>query len=298
MIRKKVKFLLSGILAAVLVVTAFPLSARAEEESTESGETSTEISYEALMSEAKDHWSFDTLASDTGSLTEGVLNGEHIEIADSGIPLFGNVLRFGEGSGSYMRLENYINTGEGNTSFSLWYKCDKQTLDDTVVLLQHEDPGRIILSLETSYKYQTFLNGTKAASNADVLLGEWQHITVVFNQTDRKVYYYVNGNPVEEAALGSDYKGGNLTLRLGAHKSGGNQMHGDIDEFCVFDRALTAEEAKVLYEEKGKLLNATTPILETKDHWSFDTDTLDSSNNKIASDMGIGTSGTLVGSNV
>lgn len=50
-----------------------------------------------------------------------------------------------------------------------------------------------------------------------------------------------------------------LPLRLGAHKTEGNTdphpMRGDVDEFCVYNKVLTDEEAKALYNEKAEELN-------------------------------------------
>ena len=46
-----------------------------------------------------------------------------------------------------------------------------------------------------------------------------------------------------------------LSLRLGAHKTAGNTdphpMRGDVDEFYVYEKALTADEAKAIYEDKA-----------------------------------------------
>lgn len=151
------KSLLSGILAAALFFTAVPISVKAEEENPELGETTVKISYETLMSEAKDYWSFDTLTSNKG--TTGTLNGNNVSIAESGIPVFGKVLRFGAGTDNCMRLENYINTGADSTSFSLWYRYDTTITGDSqnasAVLLQHEGSGRSILNLKSNGQYHT-----------------------------------------------------------------------------------------------------------------------------------------------
>lgn len=211
----------------------------------------------------KNYWSFDTydgvnVTSDAGAEeATGVLNGNNISIADSGSPVFGNVLRFGSGTDNFMKLTSYLNTGGQNTSFSMWYRYDTTITGDkntSAVLLQHEGDGRIILDLNFDGRYHTYLNATNCYSNGSVTKGGWQHITVTFDQTAKKVCYYINGELDREQALGDSVVDQVLHLRLGAHKNDGaddpHPMRGDIDEFYVFEKALTAGEAEAVYNEK------------------------------------------------
>ena len=258
MMRRKMKSLLSGLMAAVLMFTALPANVRAEEGNPELGQT--ESSYEVSASDIRDHWSFDTLTSDAGDESTGVLSGNNVSIADSGSAVFGKVLRFGAGTDNFMKLENYINTGADATSFSLWYRYDTEITGDSAsasaVLLQHEGTGRSVLTLRANGQYHTYLNGTDAISNGTVAKGDWQHITVVFDQTAKKVSYYINGELDSTKDLGSNVVNSMLNLRLGAHKNAGSTdphpMRGDVDEFYVFEKALSAEEAKAIYEDKAR----------------------------------------------
>ena len=223
------------------------------------------LGYDAIPTDnIKDHWSFDSLTSDAGSNSTGVLNG-NVSIADSGSKVFGNVLRFGTGADNFMKLADYINTGANDTSFSMWYRYDESIAGaetgKSTVLLQHEDkdsnnPGRSVLTLEASGKYKAYLNGNNnAISDGTVAKGDWQHITVTFNQTTKKVCFYINGELDSEKDLGNTVTNAVLSLRLGAHKKAGNldphPMRGDVDEFYVFDKVLTAGEARAVYEEKA-----------------------------------------------
>ena len=252
MIRKKMKTLISGILAMVLAFTAIPLNVQAEE---------VNLALEENVSGIKDHWSFDSLTSDAGSKSTGALSG-NVSIVDSESPIFGKVLRFGAGTDNFMKLENYINTGANSTSFSMWYRYDTEITGDTAgksaVLLQHEGSGRSILTLKSNGQYHTYLNATDVVSEGTVSKGDWQHITVVFDQTAKKVSYYINGELDSTKDLGSSVVNSMLNLRLGAHKNAGSTdphpMRGDVDEFYVFEKALTAEEAKTIYEEKAAAL--------------------------------------------
>ncbi len=223
----------------------------------------------------KDHWSFEagattsgnqtTVASDEGEKSSGVLNG--ITIEDTGNAVFGKALKFGDGVDKYMGLEDYINTGTGSTSFSMWYKYDTSITEEdaktSAILLQHEDKngktGRTVLSLSADGKYDTFLNAKEAPTEQSVVKGDWQHITVVFDQSAKKVKYYINGElEGTEKNLGSTVTDEKLPLRVGAHKNKGSKdphpMRGFVDEFYVYNRALDAEEAKSLYADKAAAL--------------------------------------------
>ena len=205
----------------------------------------------------KDHWSFDSLQSDQGDKTTATLHG--IELVDSKDPVFGKVLRFGSGTDKYLRLENYINTGKGSTSFSMWYRYDTTITGDgadkSAVLLQHEGNGRSLLTLQADGKYNTYINAQNVLSKKSVQKGDWQHVTVVFNQDKNEVTYYVNGEFDSTQSLGANKVDQKLSLRLGAHKNAENTdphpMRGDVDEFYVYEKALTADEAKAIYEDKA-----------------------------------------------
>ena len=210
----------------------------------------------------KDHWSFEgdtPLVSTVQDGATATLQGEHVSVVDSGNPVFGKVLRFGEGTDNYMRLENYINTGSGSTSFSMWYRYDTSITGDVAaapaVLLQHEGSGRSLLTLQADGKYNTYINGQDVTSTSSVTKGGWQHITVTFDQDAKKVKYYINGELDSQQDLGGTAVNQVLTLRLGAHKTANttnpHPMRGDVDEFYVYNKALTDDEAKAIYEDKA-----------------------------------------------
>ena len=93
------------------------------------------------------------------------------------------------------------------------------------VLLQHEGNGRSILTLQGDGKYNTFLNGQNVTSKKSVAKGQWQHITVTFDQNAKKVKYYINGELDREQDLGNTVVNEKLALRLGAHKNREVQIH-------------------------------------------------------------------------
>ena len=210
----------------------------------------------------KDHWSFDSLVSDQGDRTTATLQGDGVQLTDSGNPVFGQVLRFGAGVDNFMKLEDYINTGAGATSFSMWYRYDTTITGDdsaaSTVMLQHEGNGRSVLTLRGDGKYHTYVNGTDVVSQCSVVKGGWEHITITIDQDSRQVKFYINGELDSQQALTENAIDQVLTLRLGAHKTAGNKnphpMRGDVDEFYVYNRVLTDEEAWAVYADKGTQL--------------------------------------------
>ena len=121
--------------------------------------------------------------------------------------------------------------------------------------MQHEDKGRSLLTLQANGQYNTYINARNVLSKKSVQKGDWQHVTVVFDQDKNEVTYYINGELDSTQSLGTDKVNQKLTLRLGAHKIDGNKdphpMRGDVDEFYVYEKALTADEAKAIYEDKA-----------------------------------------------
>lgn len=241
--KKILKMTLCSIMSAVMLTSVIEPVQAAEESS--------------WKTSMKDHWSFDSLTSDQGDKTTATLHG--IEIIDNEDPIFGKVLRFGSGTDKYLKLENYINTGKGSTSFSMWYRYDTTITGDgadkSAVLLQHEGAGRSLLTLQADGKYNTFINEKNVLSKKSVQKGDWQHVTVVFDQDTNEVTYYVNGELDSTQSMGDKEVNQKLSLHLGAHKNEGNTdphpMRGDVDEFYVYEKALTADEAKAIYEDKA-----------------------------------------------
>ena len=217
----------------------------------------------------KNYWNFEnveagaaSVPSNDGKDVEAELIGNSVSIVDSE-GTFGNVLHFGRENGSYMKVSDYINTS-GNTSFSMWYRYDP-SLDDrpssAAVLLQQDGNGRSLLTLRPSGQYHTYINGTDVLSDDPVAKGDWQNVTVTFDQENKRVKFYINGVLDSEKLLGNNAVDALTALFVGAHKVPTNNdphaMKGDIDELRVYEKVLSDEEAMALYAEKGVELEKT-----------------------------------------
>lgn len=214
-------------------------------------------------------WNFEnTAAGDREAANNGgsssataQLIGDDISIIADPSGVFGNVLHFGAGASSYMKINQYVNTGAGNASFAMWYRYDT-TLDPTgdkpAVLLQQDGAGRSLLTLRPSNQYHTYVNATDVLSNNTVARGGWQHIAVSFDQTSRKVKFYVNGALDSEKNMGTSAVNAVTALLVGSHKNIGtmdpHSMKGDVDDIRVYDATLTDDQAAAIYAEQGTAL--------------------------------------------
>ena len=83
---------------------------------------------------------------------------------------------------------------------------------------------------------------------------QWQHVTITYDTDTKKVTFYVNGESDGEKAAGNAETNALTDLLIGRHKNAGNDplsMRGLVDEIRVYDKVLTAEEAKAVYESKA-----------------------------------------------
>lgn len=88
--------------------------------------------------------------------------------------------------------------------------------------------------------------------------GGWQHIAVSFDQTSRKVKFYVNGALDSEKNMGTSAVNAVTALLVGSHKNIGtmdpHSMKGDVDDIRVYDATLTDDQAAAIYAEQGTAL--------------------------------------------
>jgi len=89
-------------------------------------------------------------------------------------------------------------------------------------------------------------------------IGRWSHLAVVLNGQDRQVVHYLNGSPVSRhrLKLGLPFRIGAAELGNWNAQSGPNpapalirNLSGSLDEFSLFNRALTEAEVRELYLE-------------------------------------------------
>jgi hypothetical protein len=156
----------------------------------------------------------------------------------------------------------------------------------------------LITQRSSSTGKQRFLyyntDGYKLMSGYDYPTAAWYHI--VFSKSGTSTTWYVNGSAVSTFTDVNDAS--NDQFRIGANKTLGNDYSGQIDEFAIFDKALSASEVTTAYNEgiTGDLTSlspvvwwrmgdATTPAADGTGSHSGTTFVLDQANTTLGSEM-------------
>ncbi len=199
--------------------------------------------------------------------------------------------RFGKRSRMLMSPGAVGSLIEGKSSYSLsmWFMCSTgQGLSYRMVTLYRENGAPLLwityyglkmevrvfradgkyYELDFHYELDTKMPPWGIASTT---AGVWQHVTTTFDFENDKVRFFVNGEEIE--CSGARLQGATVdpdTFTFGFDKfptglnygvadsiGGDNQQsyygfYGSIDEFMVFDRALTLEEARSLFLSYGQ----------------------------------------------
>ena len=190
------------------------------------------------------------------STLAGKLIGSNVSIVDT---KFGKSLHFANGEDGRMEIEQAINTTKQPFTLSLWYKYDTSFNrgGKKTVLLQQDGQERTLLSLKSDNKYSSYINGQDVDSNKSVDVQKWQHVSYVYNPTTKQISYYVNGELDSIKDAGNGTVNSLTKLIVGRHKNGGNDplsMRGDIDEIRYYHKAVSASEAKAIYENKAGVI--------------------------------------------
>jgi hypothetical protein len=87
-------------------------------------------------------------------------------------------------------------------------------------------------------------------SASNVQTTDWQHLTVSW-KSGRGIKLYVNGK-LDTATASSGSLGGEISdvekLLVGVGSKDGNTWNGEIDDFLIFDRQLSASDVSSLYK--------------------------------------------------
>jgi len=195
-------------------------------------------------------WSFNgpdisgALALDrSGQGNNGTISG-----AAPAIGKVGQALEF-DGTSGYVDLAHMIQLESGDMTFSVWAK--PTSVSGSVWLVQQWDSSQGPAFFTEAGGVLTFEIGpytNKLSTASGILLsGQWQHLVAVAQGTTLTIY--VNGSQVAQGnkTRVENLSAGHFTIAGPTGDGGVNSFPGQLDEVRVYNRALSAEEIKRLY---------------------------------------------------
>jgi len=218
------------------------------------------------------HYDFETVDGTTVSnnvvtneTTTATLHGSASVTDLEGENVLGHSLRLTSAQDG-MQLSDIVNAATSSFTVSMWYKLNGAS-SVNVNLFQAGtiggSTGRTILILSPDSTYYTYLTGdnAKTPTAEPVDRTQWQNITFSYDRENSKAYFYVNG--VADNAEGITLSGTALDVDdmiVGRHRGVEGAFDGLIDEILVYDRVLTEEEAKVIFDMTDSIVNPETPV--------------------------------------
>ncbi len=243
-ISKSGKRIIAIILTFIIVVGVLPFQAKAEEADITAGM----IAYYDF----EDVDSTNVPNKVDATTLPGVLHGG---IAVTTNSEWGKSLEFTGDISKYMQIANAVDTGANSYSISMWYKLDANydRGNKNTVLLQQTGTGRTLLTLKPANVYHTYINATDVTSDNAVDVNVWQHVTYVYDSTEQKVSFYVNGVLDSTKSAGTSEVSGVTDLMIGRHKSNSDPLpfSGLVDELRIYNCVISADTAQAIYNTRA-----------------------------------------------
>lgn len=205
-----------------------------------------------VVTEKKVSIDFDPVTSFMGSLRESsVVDSRRVKIIDSKI---GKAAQF-DGKG-WIKLKGNLPAGNSPRTMAMWMKNTRGPTDELVIVLLYGkmEPTQIFGIIEAARHWRFYDLGGGLDSGIGVDK-EWHHHCICYD--GKKVIYYFDGKAVEEVERELNTVMDRPML-LGAiypwlkDQPENTSFVGQIAEFVLYDRALTAEQVVVLMKGEQK----------------------------------------------
>ena len=166
------------------------------------------------------------------------------------------------GARSFNGSSDYITLGNptelqitGNQTISMWLKPSNFSDRRNPYAKCFGGEGSIVQETNGTLTYYYGTAGSNASpyqelsSNQSLTLNQWNHIAIVRDFTDMKLYWYINGNLTNSATTTYGYA---VSSTLPAYIASGHQNRyaGVIDDLRIDNVARTAEEIQRMYSEE------------------------------------------------
>ena len=227
----------------------------------------------SLASGLVGHWTFDgadisdRVYDRSGSSNHGYFFGGLATSTAKTIGKLGQATRYtgGATTESIQVAENASLKPAGDMSFAMWVKPSTD-FDDTAGCPVEGILTTAVTDFVSGYDVHinTCIGGTmgmllgngvaldEALNSADLSweIGQWYHLVYVFDRTNYDVFFYRDGQLVTHVTAGNNTTQTHAAspLFIGRGASGASQaIRGALDDVRMYSRALTAQEAKQLY---------------------------------------------------
>ncbi len=202
-----------------------------------------------LLDEAKVHYTMDTDMTDSVNNYDGAFVAGGVNHLNDGC-VAGGCYGF-EGGGVGRLLAHEAITDNIDTAFSiqLWVNADTLNTGTYGLLYHFKDDytTAAILSYPTALNKFSFVQGGIYLIDTNSSANEWVHYVVTWDITNSNYTLYRNGIIVD-SKIGNTPPSSNAENILGnVCCDWGQQFDGKMDEFALWERALTPEEVLQLY---------------------------------------------------
>lgn len=155
----------------------------------------------------------------------------------------------------------------------LWARTTEDTGTENDNAVFSTDGGDNDLLLQFSSNRLRFWGRTypesNTAHNFDFEVGEWYHIAVVYKYGGSEVEFYVNGDRSVET--GDEFGiPGRETFHIGSRRGSSRTFPGDIANVRVYNRTLSEEEIKALYDMRSLRRQTNNLAKGLVGHWTLD----------------------------
>lgn len=176
-----------------------------------------------------------------GTMSEAVIDwSNNINLTKEGdVALSSYGMNF---TGGCMNISNLSIASASSKTFIIWIDYNQNGVMNYTLDSQ---TGRAVLTIDTSDRYGFFDGSFKHFSQ--VAYGGMNMITYVFNTTDSKVRFYINGTYIGQQSY-TDKAIGGLTMLGGYYKcNGGNSINAELGNFIVYSDAKDVSFLSSLY---------------------------------------------------
>jgi len=193
------------------------------------------------------HLPFDELSADGTTTPDASGHGHHVKLHGQTLVdgVAGKALHFDGFPGQMVELGNL--KCRAPATVVIWFKT-RDLVNDRRLLSQAEGPATQTGMLRLMGQVEVGGLDWVGLVTHGLRHNTWTHLAVVFS-ADGRATGYLNGQAQEPVKAGFDFDGVSATLGgrfLGQH---GAEFTGDLDDFRLYGRALSAEEIGNLFRQ-------------------------------------------------